>query len=96
MLFVITAIDKEGSLQLRMATREAHMAYVKETGAVRLGGPFLNAQGEMAGSMIIIEADDLAAARLWQQNDPYAKASLFQSSDLRPWKATANFCGAAL
>src|SRR6185503_996576 len=30
MLFVITAIDKEGSLQLRMATREAHMAYVKE------------------------------------------------------------------
>ena len=96
MLFVITAIDKEGSLQLRMATREAHMAYVKETGAVRLGGPFLNAQGEMAGSMIIIEQPDLAAARIWQQNDPYAKAGLFASSDLRPWKATANFCEAKL
>jgi len=96
MLFVITAIDKEGSLQLRMATREAHMAYVKETGAVRLGGPFLNAQGEMAGSMIIIERPDLAAAHIWQQNDPYAKAGLFASSDLRPWKATANFCEAKL
>jgi uncharacterized protein YciI len=96
MLFVITAIDREGALQLRMATREAHMAYVKETGAVRLGGPFLNAQGEMAGSMIIIEQPDLAAARIWQQNDPYAKAGLFASSDLRPWKATANFCEAKL
>ena len=96
MLYVITAVDKEGSLQLRMATREAHFAYVKENGAVRLGGPFLNAQGEMVGSMIIIEAADLAAARNWQTNDPYAKAGLFQSSDLRPWKATANFCEAKL
>lgn len=96
MLFVITAIDKEGALQLRMATREAHFAYVRETGAVRLGGPFLDANGEMAGSMIVIEAHDLAAARLWQQNDPYAKAGLFATSDLRPWKATANFCEARL
>jgi len=96
MLFVITAIDKEGSLQLRMATREAHFAYVKATGALRLGGPFLDVNGEMAGSMMIIEVADLAAARDWQTNDPYAKAGLFQSSDLRPWKATANFCEARL
>jgi len=96
MLFVITAVDKEGSLQLRMATREAHLAYVKETGAVRLGGPFLNAQGEMEGSMIVIEQPDLAAARNWQTNDPYARAGLFASSELRPWKATANFCEAKL
>jgi len=96
MLFVIIAIDKEGSLGLRMATREAHLAYARETGAVRLGGPFLSAQGEMIGSMIVIEAADLAAARNWQTNDPYAKAGLFESSELRPWKATVNNCGAAL
>ncbi len=96
MLFVITAIDKEGSLQLRMATREAHIAYIKETGIVRLGGPFLNAQGEMAGSMILIDAPDLAAARIWQQNDPYAKAGLFQSSELRSWKVATNTCEAKL
>ena len=30
---------------LRMATRDAHFAYVKETGVVRLGGPFLDAEG---------------------------------------------------
>ena len=96
MLYVITAIDKEGSLQLRMATREAHIAYIKETGVVRLGGPFLNAQGEMVGSMILIDVPDLAAARHWQTNDPYAKSGLFQSSELRPWRAATNNCEAKL
>lgn len=96
MLFVITAVDKEGSLQLRMATREAHLAYAKETGAVRLGGPFLNAQSEMCGSLLIIEAADLSAAHIWASNDPYAKAGLFQSTGVRAWKAGINNCGAAL
>ena len=96
MLFVVTAIDKEGSLQLRMATREAHLAYAKETGAVKLGGPFLNAQNEMCGSLLIIEAADLSAAHIWASNDPYAKAGLFQSTDVRAWKAGINNCGAAL
>ncbi len=58
-LFVVTAIDKENSLPLRLATREAHFAYAQETGVIRLGGPFLGAKEEMAGSLIIFEAADL-------------------------------------
>ena len=96
MLFVITAMDKENSLALRMATRAAHFDYARATGAVRLGGPFLNDKGDMMGSLIIIEAADLAAAQQWQANDPYAKAGLFSHTELRPWKATANFCNAEL
>ena len=96
MLFVIVAVDNENSLALRMATREAHFEYARETGVVRLGGPFLDSKGDMAGSLIIFEAADLEAARKWQANDPYAKAGLFATVELRPWKATANFCGADL
>ncbi len=96
MLFVITAHDRPDSLALRMATRPAHFDYAQKTGAVRLGGPFLDEKGEMIGSLMIIEAADLAAAREWQANDPYAKAGLFADSDLQPWKATANFCKAEL
>jgi uncharacterized protein YciI len=96
MLFVITALDRENSLALRMATRPAHFEYAHATEAVRLGGPFLNDNGEMIGSLIIIEAPDLAAAREWQENDPYMKAGLFAKSELRPWKATANSCKAEL
>ncbi|HEY1709063.1 MAG TPA: YciI family protein [Rhizomicrobium sp.] len=94
MLFVVMAKDKPDRLALRMATREAHFAYVKETGAVKLGGPFLDSKGDMAGSLIVIEAADFDAAKHWQQNDPYNKAGLFQSVDVQPWKATANFCEA--
>jgi len=96
MLFVITALDKENSRDLRMATRPAHFEYAQTSGAVRLGGPFLDANGEMTGSLIIIETRDLAAAQEWQRNDPYMKAGLFARTELRPWKATANYCKAEL
>jgi uncharacterized protein YciI len=96
MLFVITAIDKPNSLALRMATREAHFAYARKTDQVRLGGPFLDADGNMAGSMLILEAADLAAAKTWANDDPYARAGLFAQSDVRPWKMTFNACGATL
>lgn len=96
MLFVLTAVDKENALALRMATREEHFAYAKKTGVIKLGGPFLDSEGQMAGSLIIFEAADLAAAKAWAVNDPYAKAGLFARSEIRPWKATANWCNAEL
>jgi uncharacterized protein len=96
MLFVITAIDRTDSLALRVATRPAHFDYARATGVVRLGGPFLDEKGNMIGSLIIIEAKDAEAARTWQEGDPYAKAGLFAQVELRPWKATANFCKAEL
>lgn len=96
MLFVITALDRENSRDVRMATRAAHFEYAQATGAVRLGGPFLAANGDMIGSLIVIEASDLAAAQEWQRNDPYMKAGLFARTEVRPWKATVNNCKAEL
>jgi len=87
--FVLVCIDKPNSLALRMATRDAHFAYVRGLGEmVRLGGPFLGAEGEMAGSLIIIEAADMAAAEAFSLNDPYRKAGLFERVEIRPWRAT--------
>lgn len=96
MLFVVTAIDKENALALRLATRDSHFAYVRDTACIRLGGPFLDAKDDMAGSMIIFEADDLAAAKAWHAGDPYVKAGLFAHSEVRPWKVTFNSCEAKL
>jgi uncharacterized protein YciI len=96
MLFTLVAIDKPDSLALRMATRTAHFEYARATGniKIKLGGPFLDAKGDMAGSLIVFEAADMEAARNWAANDPYAKAGLFAQSDIRPWKPTFNECGA--
>ena len=96
MLFVIITMDKAGSLSLRLATRQAHFDYVSSSRVLRLGGPFLDAKGDMIGSLMIIEAADLEEARRWHANDPYRKAGLFAHSDIQPWKATANRCEAAL
>ncbi len=96
MHFVIMAFDKENSLPLRMKTREAHIAYLKQAGAIRLGGPFLDAKGDMTGSLVILEAADMDAAKAWAANDPYAKAGLFARTDIRAWRPSANFCNAEL
>jgi uncharacterized protein len=89
-LFVLTCIDKPNALDLRMATREAHFAYARSfpEGTIRLGGPFLDDNGDMAGSLIILDVADLAAARAFNLGDPYQKAGLFERVDIRPWKAT--------
>ena len=97
MLFAITSLDKPDSMALRMATREKHLAYGGgESSRLRLGGPFLDANGNMVGSFIILEAESLEAAKLWAANDPYALAGLFASTDVRPWRMTINKCGATL
>jgi len=90
MLFVVTAIDKPDSLALRLAVREAHFAFVRESAGVKLGGPFLDENGEMAGSLLVVEAPDLAAIEAWHAADPYVKAGLFARSDIRLWKPTYN------
>jgi uncharacterized protein YciI len=85
MLFALICTDKPNSLDLRMANRPSHLAYL-ETITVKGAGPFLDDAGNPNGSLVIIEATDLADAKAIAAADPYAKAGLFASVDIRPWK----------
>ncbi|MCT4333609.1 YciI family protein [Paracoccus sp. YLB-12] len=84
-LFAVICRDKPGALQTRLETREAHLAYIEATGIVRMAGPLIEG-GEMRGSLIILEADDLASAHDWAANDPYKAAGLFDSVEAIEWK----------
>ena len=88
--FILICIDKPDCLDLRMATREAHFAYARAMpeGFIRMGGPFLNEAGEMTGSLILVEADDIEAARAFSAADPYTLAGLFKWVEIRAWKQT--------
>ena len=56
-----------------------------------LAGPFTEADGEtMNGSLIVIEAASLQAAEKIAAGDPFAKAGLFASVEIRPWLWTFN------
>lgn len=88
MLFVAMCHDKPDGLALRLSTREAHVAWLKILGErVRIAGPFFDASGEtMCGSVVVIEAEDLAGAEATFAADPYALAGLFTSVEIRPWR----------
>jgi len=86
MRIALIAIDNPGALQTRLDNRDAHLAYVAESGCVELAGPFLDANGQMCGSMLILALDTIADAEKWVENDPYAQAGLFESITLREWK----------
>jgi len=86
MLVALIARDRPGALQTRMDNRDAHLAYIDSTGIVAQAGPFLDAEGQMCGSLVILDVPDMAAAEAWAKGDPYAKAGLFEHVELKPWK----------
>ena len=87
--FILTCIDKKNGLEARMAARDAHLAYVRgQPEIVKLGGPLLDDEGQMAGSVLVIEAADKAAAEAFADKDPYGLAGVFESVDIRAFKIT--------
>lgn len=85
MRVALICIDKPGALEVRKANRADHLAYIQSTGVVEMAGPFLEGEA-MVGSLIILSVDGLQSARDWAAGDPYAKAGLFASVDIREWK----------
>ncbi len=87
--FILFCVDKPNSLELRMATRERHLAYIQSRmSEVRIAGPMFNDAGDMAGSMLIVDVADKAAAEAFTAADPYNQAGLFERVDVKPIKVT--------
>lgn len=86
-LFAFHGIDKPGALELRKATRQSHLDWIASLSpAVKIGGPMLADDGATpVGSMLVIEAETLEAARAVYAKDPYALAGLWASTSVRPF-----------
>jgi hypothetical protein len=88
-LFMLACFDKPNALDLRMATREAHLAYVRENLAqVKLAGPMLDEADSMAGSLFVLDVADRAAVEAFTAADPYQKAGLFERVEIRGFRAS--------
>ena len=93
MLFAFICRDKPDALQLRMDTRPEHVAHLtrlNEAGTVAFAGPFLNDEGKPYGSLVVVKADNIEAAREIADADPYAKAGLFANVEVKAWNWTFN------
>lgn len=86
MRVALVCTDKPGALQTRLDTRAAHLAHIEASGVVEMAGPFLDAAGQMCGSLVILNVETLAEAEAWAAADPYAKAGLFESVKITEWK----------
>lgn len=86
--YAVHCLDKPNSLELRLATREKHLAYVTAHPGFRMGGPYLN-EGKPVGSLIFVEVEDEAAARDFSAGDPYKQAGLFETVEIRRWNYVA-------
>jgi hypothetical protein len=86
MRVAVICTDKPGALQTRLDNRAAHLAHIQASGVVELAGPFLDAEGQMTGSLLVLNVETLVQAQEWAAADPYALAGLFQSVSIREWK----------
>jgi uncharacterized protein YciI len=79
-LFAIVAHDRPDAGTLRADTRPRHLPYLEAIlPQIVVAGPMLSESGAPAGSIIIADFADLAAAEAFAAADPYAQAGLFGS-----------------
>ncbi|PJF09955.1 YciI family protein [Pseudorhodobacter sp. MZDSW-24AT] len=86
MRVALICIDKPDHLQTRIDNRPAHLDHITRSGIVEMAGPFLDQNGSMIGSLVILSVTTMEEAQAWAKDDPYAKAGLFESVTLREWK----------
>lgn len=87
-MFAVQCKDKPGHLQTRLDNRAAHLEFIKaHIDKVVLGGPLQtdDRQG-MVGSLLVLDFADRAALDAFLAQDPYAKAGLFESVTVTPFK----------
>lgn len=78
-LYALIGHDRPGP-EARQQHRPAHLEHMTRldaAGRLRYGGPILNDQREMVGSLIILEADSLDEARATYAQDPYVIHHVF-------------------
>jgi len=88
MLYTFYCADKVGGLEIRLSNRPGHLAYLEGLGARLItAGPLMSDDGQTpVGSLLVIECADRADAEAVAAADPYAKAGLFETVAIRPWR----------
>ena len=88
MQFAIVCLDKPDHGHLRAENRPAPIEYLNANlGHMLLAGPLLSDDGERPlGSLLIMEFDDRSQVQAFAEGDPYAKAGLFESVTIRPFR----------
>lgn len=87
-MYVVHCQDKDGALQVRLDNRAAHLEFLKANmDKVIMAGPVQTEDRTgMVGSVLVLDFASRAELDQFLAQDPYAKAGLFQSVTVLPYK----------
>jgi uncharacterized protein YciI len=91
LLYALVAYDKPNGLKRRMEARPEHLKYLEDMGdQLSLAGAFLDADGGMVGSIVLIEAGSQEEAEATFNRDPYVSNDVFDSVTIKPFRIAIN------
>ena len=91
MQWLIIASDgqDEGASNRRLAVREEHLAGARElksNGNFVIGGAQLDDNGQMIGSMMVVEFDTVEEFQAWLEREPYIHKGVWESVIVTPFR----------
>lgn len=89
--YLVTGTDftDEKALERRMAVREKHLEGAKALKAnnnLVLAGAFLNEDGKMAGSSIVVQFETEDELKKWLDSEPYILEKVWEKVDVKPFR----------
>jgi len=93
--YAVISEDVANSLELRAASRDAHLARLKlllDEGRLLIAGPHPAIDAEdpgaagFTGSLVVVDFESLEDARAWADADPYMAAGVYQHVTVKPFK----------
>ena len=92
MQFLVTAKDgtDDDAIERRKRVRPTHLegiAPLVEGGHVLVGGAILNEDGDMVGSMLLVDFEDRTGVDAWLARDPYVTDGVWKEIEVRPFRA---------
>lgn len=88
-LVLATDFTDADALTRRLAVRDQHldrMRIEKVKGTFIIGGAKLNEQGDMYGSMLVINLESMDAVKEWLNEDPYITGKVWDHIEVIPFK----------
>jgi uncharacterized protein YciI len=87
-MFVVHCQDKPGAQQIRLDNRANHLEYLKaHLAQVVMAGPVQTEDRTgMVGSVLVLDFPSREELDVFLAGDPYAKAGLFASVTVLPYK----------
>ena len=88
MLYAFHLLDRAGAAALRAQVRPEHKAYLAQVAdRIAFAGPLVDDDGEtMAGSLLVIDFADRAAAEAWLRDEPFTRAGVYAAASVRAFR----------